>query len=322
MPERDVLTFGETMLRLSPPGRLRLAQAASFDVWVAGSESNVAAALCAMGLSATWVSRLPDNPPGRKIEAALRAVGIDVSHVVWTPADERVGLFYAEPAAEPRSGSVVYDRAHSAASSLSPADLPDALFDTHRHLHVSGITPALSPTCAAAVADAIARAKARGRTVSLDINYRAKLWPPDAAAGALAPLLGQVDVLFCARDDAARLFGLTGDDACRASGLRARFGVPVSVLTAGASGAVGCDSEGCRAVSAVPVEATVERIGSGDAFAGGFLAEYLSGASLEAALRMSAAAGALKRTILGDMLVATRAEVEAVLAREPRTAWR
>jgi len=322
MPERDVLTFGETMLRLSPPGRLRLAQAASFDVWVAGSESNVAAALCAMGLSATWVSRLPDNPPGRKIEAALRAVGIDVSHVVWTPADERVGLFYAEPAAEPRSGSVVYDRAHSAASSLSPADLPDALFDTHRHLHVSGITPALSPTCAAAVADAIARAKARGRTVSLDINYRAKLWPPDAAAGALAPLLGQVDVLFCARDDAARLFGLTGDDACRASGLRARFGVPVSVLTAGASGAVGCDSEGCRAVSAVPVEATVERIGSGDAFAGGFLAEYLSGASLEAALRMGAAAGALKRTILGDMLVATRAEVEAVLAREPRTAWR
>jgi len=233
-----------------------------------------------------------------------------------------VGLFYAEPAAKPRSGSVVYDRAHSAASSLSPADLPDALFDTHRHLHVSGITPALSPTCAAAVADAIARAKARGRTVSLDINYRAKLWPPDAAAGALAPLLGQVDVLFCARDDAARLFGLTGDDACRASGLRARFGVPVAVLTAGASGAVGCDSEGCRAVSAVPVEATVERIGSGDAFAGGFLAEYLSGASLEAALRMSAAAGALKRTILGDMLVATRAEVEAVLAREPRTAWR
>ena len=319
---RDVLTFGETMLRLSPPGRLRLAQAASLDVWVAGSESNVAAALCTLGLSVTWVSRLPDSPPGHKVADALHALGVNVSHVVWTPPAERVGLLYAEAAAEPRAGAVFYDRAHSAASFLSPDDLPDALFDTHRHLHISGITPALSVTCAAAVTDAIGRAKARGRTVSLDINYRAKLWPPDAAAAALVPLIPQVAVLFCSRDDAARLFGLAGDDAARASGLRARFGVPVAVLTAGADGAVACDADGCQAVSAVPVETTIERFGSGDAFAACFLAEYLTGASLEAALRMGVAAAALKRTILGDMLVATRAEVEAVLAREGRAAWR
>jgi len=322
MPERDVLTFGETMLRLSPPGRLRLSQATSFDVWVAGSESNVAAALCTLGLSVSWVSRLPDNPPGHKIADTLRGLGVDVSHVIWTPPGERVGLFYAEPATEPRAGAVVYDRAHSAASSLSPADLPDALFDTYRHLHVSGITPALSASCAAAVTDAVARAKARGRTVSLDVNYRAKLWSPEAAAAALAPLIPQVDVLFCAQGDAARLFGLSGDDVARASGLRARFGVPIAVLTAGADGAVGCDADGCRAVPTVPVEATVERIGSGDAFAGGFLAEYLRGASLEEALRLGAAAGALKRTIQGDMLVATRTEVEAVLAQEQRDGWR
>ena len=321
-PERDVLTFGETMLRLSPPGRLRLAQATSLDVWVAGCESNVAAALRVLGQSVSWVSRLPDNPPGRKIADALCALGIDVSHVVWTPPSDRVGLFYAEAGTEPRVGAVVYDRAHSAASSLSPADLPDALFDAHKHLHVSGITPALSASCAAAVTNAVARAKARGRTVSLDINYRAKLWSPEAAAVALAPLIPSVDLLFCARDDAARLFGLSGDDAARTSGLRARFGVPIAVLTAGADGAVGCDADGCRAVPAVPVEATVERLGSGDAFAGGFLAEYLRGASLEDALKMGTAAGALKRTILGDMLVATRADVEAVLAREGRTTWR
>jgi len=322
MPERDVLTFGETMLRLSPPGRLRLSQAMSFDVWVAGSESNVAAALCTLGLSVSWVSRLPDNPPGHKIADTLRGLGVDVSHVIWMPPGERVGLFYAEPAAEPRAGTVVYDRARSAASFLSPADLPDSLFDTHRHLHVSGITPALSASCAAAVTDAVARAKARGRTVSLDVNYRAKLWSPEAAAAALAPLIPQVDVLFCAQGDAERLFGLFGDDAARASSLRVRFGVPVAVLTAGADGAVGCDVDSCRAVPAVPVEATVERIGSGDAFAGGVLAEYLRGASLEDALRMGAAAGALKRTILGDMLIATRLEVEALLAREGRAAWR
>ncbi len=317
-PDRDVLTFGETMLRLSPPGRLRLAQAASLDVWVAGCESNVAAALCALGLSATWVSRLPDNPPARKVEAALRATGVDVSHVVWTPANERVGLFYAEAAAEPRAGTVVYDRAHSAASALTPADLPDALFDCHRHLHVSGITSALSASCAAAVADAAARAKARGRTVSLDVNYRAKLWSPQDAAAALSLLMASVDVLFCAQADAALLFGLSGD----ASSLRDHFGVPVAVLTAGADGATACDAGGCLAVPAVPVAETVERIGSGDAFAAGFLAEYLRGASLEDALKMGAAAGALKRTILGDMLVATRADIEAVRAREGRAAWR
>lgn len=317
-PARDVLTFGETMLRLSPPGRQRLAQAASLDVWVAGCESNVAAALCALGLSATWVSRLPDNPPGHRIEAALRAAGIDVSHVVWTPPSGRVGLFYAEAAAEPRAGMVVYDRAHSAASFLSPADLPDALFDTHRHLHVSGITPALSGSCAAAVADAIARAKARGRTVSLDTNYRAKLWSPEEAAAALAPLMASADILFCASGDAALLFGLSGD----ASSLRDHFGVPVAVLTAGATGATVAHAGGYLSAPAVPVAETVERIGSGDAFAAGFLAEYLRGASLEDALRMGTAAGALKRTILGDMLVATRADIEAVLAREGRAAWR
>ena len=104
-------------------------------------------------------------------------------------------------------------------------------------------------------------------------------------------------------------------------GLRARFGVPVVALTTGRDGAVGCDAAGCRAVPAIPVEATVERLGSGDAFAAGFLAEYLAGASLERALRLGVAAAALKRTIPGDMLIATRAEVEAVRTQE-EGAWR
>ncbi len=322
MNERDVLTFGETMLRLSPPGQLRLAQAAAFDVWIAGSESNVSVALRALGRTVTWTSRLPDNGLGRKIETALRARDVDVSQIVWTPGTERVGLFYAEPAAAPRPASVIYDRAGSAASFLTPADLPDALFDTHRHLHVSGITPALSASCAETVADAVRRAKTRGRTVSLDVNYRARLWSPDTAAAALAPLIRQVDVLICSRDDAHRLFGLSGDDADRASGLRAQFGVPVAVLTAGRDGAVGCDAGGVCAMPAIPVEVSVERLGSGDAFAAGFLSEYLAGSRLKQALRLGVATAALKRTIPGDLLLAARAEVDAVLAQEGGAAWR
>ena len=316
-----MLTFGETMLRLTPPGRQRLTQAPAFDVWVAGSESNVAAALCVLGTSVTWVSRLPENAVGRKIADTLRAAGVDVSHIVWTPPDERQGIFYAEPAAEPRAATVIYDRADSAACRLSPADLPDALLAAHRHLHVTGITPALSASCAETVTDAIGRAKARGMTVSLDVNYRARLWPPETAATALEPLIGRADVLFCARDDAARLFGLTGDGAARAAGLRQRFGTPTVAVTLGNDGAAGCDGGGCLTVPAVPVETTVERFGSGDAFAAGFLAEYLAGRPLAQALRLGAAAGALKRTVPGDLLLATRAEVEAVLAQEGG-AWR
>ena len=319
--QKDVLTFGETMLRLSAPGRQRLDQAAAYDVWAAGSESNVAAALCALGLSATWVSRLPDNALGRRVASDIGARGVDVSRIVWTPPGERVGTFYAEAAAPPRPATVVYDRANSAATFLSPADLPDALLDAHRHLHVSGITPALSASCAEAVTDTVRRAKVRGRSVSLDVNYRAKLWPPEAAASALAPLLPQVDILFCGRGDAARLFGLAGSDEDRAAGLRTQFGVPIVALTTGRDGAVGCDSGGCRAVPSLPVEVTVDRFGSGDAFAAGFLAEYLSGAPLDRALQFGVATAALKRTIPGDMVIATRAEVEALMTPETG-AWR
>ena len=321
---RDVLTFGETMLRLSPPGGQRLAQAATLEAWAAGSESNVAAALAALGLAATWVSRLPGHALGHRIADALRARGVDVSHVVWTPPDERLGVFYAEAAAAPRAGAVLYDRAGSAAASLCPADVPDALLDAHRHLHVSGITPALSPSCAETVEDAIRRARARGRTVSLDVNYRARLWPPARAADVLAPLLGAADVLICARGDAARLFRLSGDDLEDAArGLRDRFGVPVAAVTAGADGAAGCDGAGAVSAPAVPVASTVERLGSGDAFAAGLLAGWLGGESLASALALGAAAAALKRTIPGDMLLATRAEVESLRARDDGAAgWR
>lgn len=321
LSRRDVLTFGETMLRFSPPKGQRLTQASTLEVWAAGSESNLAATLRVLGLSVTWAGRLPDNALGQKIAAELRACDID-TRIAWASAEERVGTFYVESGPAPRGTQVIYDRANSAAGALSPADLPDELFDAHRHLHVSGITPALSPDCAETVMEAIRRAKARGSTVSLDVNFRARLWTPEAAAKTLADLLPRVDLAFCSRDDAARVFGLTGSPEERALGLRERFGIPLVTLTAGADGAVGCDQSGCISVPAVPVERTVERLGSGDAFAGGVLAGYLSGASLESSLKLGVAAAALKRTIPGDMLVATRAEVEALAFPNGEAAWR
>jgi 2-dehydro-3-deoxygluconokinase len=326
--KRDVLTFGEAMLRFTPPDHQRLEQMGSLDVWVAGSESNVAAALCVMGLSSTWVGRLPDNPVGHKIAKFLQFRGVDVSQVVWAAPNERVGTFYLEPGSPPRPARVVYDRAHSAAASLSPDDLPDFLFETHRHLHLSGITPGLSVSCAQAAADGIRRARAYGLTVSFDINYRALLWPTDVAREALSPLVSHVDVMFCSRDDAARIFGITGSHEAITAAFHEKFGVPNVVITLGADGSAARDKLGVACVPAIPIPITVDRIGSGDAFAAGFLGGYLTGAPLEQSLRLGGGGGggggaaALKRTIPGDILTATRAEFDAVLAQDPRANWR
>ena len=319
-PPKRVLTFGETLLRLAPPPGLRLTQASALDVWIAGSEANVAAGLRVMGVPATWVGRLPDNAVGHRVVRGLTTHGIDVSHVVWTEARGRVGLLYTEPGAPPRSPTTVYDRAGSAAAGMMPTDIPDSLLLAHQHLHVSGITPALSESCAETVSDMIRRAHAKKLTISLDVNWRTMLWSAEAAHAALSKLLPQVDVVLCSQSDALRVFGLTGTGPEQARALREKYGVPIAALTTGADGAVGCDAEQCLTVPAVPVEKMAERIGSGDAFAAGFLAGYLEG-TLEDALELGVAAAALKRTIPGDMLVGTRAEVEAIRAAEEKP-WR
>ena len=320
----DVLTFGETMLRLSPSGAERLSRARTLESWVAGSESNVAVALVALGRTASWASRLPDNPLGRRIAGELRSLGVDTFSVIWTDPAERVGTFYFEPAAPPREALTLYDRAGSAASRLTPSDVPDALLAAHRHLHVSGITPALSPTCAETVAGTLRRAKTHGLTTSLDVNYRAKLWSPEAASSTVAPLMPQLDVLICAIGDAAQLFGIDAPDAVScARALSERFGAHQVVVTAGGQGASAVVAGGDFAsVAAFPVESSIGRLGSGDAFAAGYLAALLADDCLLERLRLGAAAAALKRTIPGDMLIATHREVDAILATEKESGWR
>ncbi len=317
---KNVLTFGEVLLRLAPPPGLRLSQAGALDVWVAGSEANVAAGLRVLDVPVTWVGRLPDNAVGRRVVRGLTSHDIDVRHVVWADAKDRVGLLYTEPGAPPRPPTVVYDRAGSAAAGLSPSDITEELLASHQHLHVSGITPALSESCARTVSDGVRRAHTHQMTVSLDVNWRSLLWSAETARAALTPLLPQVDVLICSQADAQRVFGLEGTAEEQVKAMRDRYSVPVAVLTAGADGAVACDADRCLAVPAAPLEKTVERIGSGDAFAAGFLAGFLNH-SLEEGLRLGVAAAAFKRTVPGDMLVGTRREIEAIRTAEEKP-WR
>src|SRR5438105_2748951 len=174
----DVITFGEAMVRLSPPNFRRLEQARNLEVFVGGAELNTAVGLARLGRSVAWVSRLTQNPLGRLISNHAREAGVATDPIVWTNED-RVGVYFLEFGAAPRASSVLYDRKDSAIANMRPGmvDWP-ALFAGARWFHVTGITPALSATAAQVTREALQAARAARVQTSIDLNYRAKLWPP------------------------------------------------------------------------------------------------------------------------------------------------
>ena len=166
----DLLTLGETLLRLSPPGQQRLDQARLFEIGVGGSELNVGCLLARLGRRVAWVSRLPAGPLGRIVDGEARRHGVDTRWVRWIE-NARLGLMFYEPGPLPRTSSVIYDRKHSAASELGFEDAPwESLVQASAWLHLSGITPALGPSCRALVLHLAALAAAAGKPVSYDLN--------------------------------------------------------------------------------------------------------------------------------------------------------
>ncbi|HKI98564.1 MAG TPA: sugar kinase [bacterium] len=314
VPRYDVVTWGETMLRLSAPRGEPLEATPALEVAVGGTESNVAIALARLGRPAAWVSRLPANPLGRRIARDIAAHGVDVSHVLWADAAEKAGLYFIEPGAAPRPNLVLYERRDSAVARLQPDALDYAFLASGRVLHLTGITPALSEGCRAAWLRSAREARAAGRRVSLDVNYRAKLWSPAAARETLEAALGHVDVLFSGLCDLTLLFGLPEDAEAAARTFAAAYGVPLVVVTLGDQGALAWegDTERLQRAPVVPTDVQ-ERIGAGDAFAAGFLHGWLE-RDVAHGLHCGNALAALKQTWRGDASWATRAELDALLA--------
>jgi 2-dehydro-3-deoxygluconokinase len=306
----DLATIGESMLRLMAPAGQSLEAASHLDIAVAGAESNVAVALSRLGHATGWVSSLPDNALGRLVANRIREHGVDTSRVRWEDGSARLGIYYWEDAAPPRPGRVIYDRADSAFARTKPDELDWDYVGAARRLHLTGITPALSSSCLETVTRALRVARARRRSVSFDVNYRATLWSAAEAAATLAELVHGVDVLFSSSRDAARLFGAKGAPEEQAAGLARRFDCPLVVVTCGADGAAAWDGRPHR-IRALRAE-EVDPIGRGDAFVAGFL-HGVDLAGTAAALRYAAAAAALKQTFRGDLLWATAAEVDAAL---------
>src|SRR5262249_34519413 len=200
----DVLTFGEAMIRLSPPSFRRLEQATSLDVMVGGAELNTAVGLARLGHGVAWVSRLTNNPLGRLIANRAREAGVSTEHIVWTD-DDRVGVYFLEFGAAPRASSVLYDRKGAAIAGVVPGLIAWArLLAGVRWFHVRGATPALGPGAAAVTGEALAAARAAGVRTSIDLNYRAKLWNPAEAGRWMAEFMQHCDVLITTEEDAER----------------------------------------------------------------------------------------------------------------------
>jgi 2-dehydro-3-deoxygluconokinase len=301
-----LVTFGESMLRLSPPDYQRLERTASLDVHVAGAESNVAVAANRMGLPSVWTSKLPDTALGRRVTNGLGESGIE-TEVVWTN-EGRQGVYYVEPGPAPRGTDVIYDRDDASVRTVTTDELPTDLVRSADAFYTSGITPALSETVRETTADFLAEASDEDTTTVFDVNYRSKLWSPDEARRGVEPLLELLDVFVVAERDADIVFDVTGSAEETARHFAAEHGISTVVVTRGEEGSLAVHDGDAFERPAYETE-TVDAVGSGDAFVGGFLAEYVRGTDVGSCLEFGNATAALKRTVPGDMAFVTRDEV-------------
>jgi 2-dehydro-3-deoxygluconokinase len=328
-----VVTFGELLLRLSPPGFERFFQSPVLSATFGGGEANVAASLAQFGLRSCYVTCLPPHAIGDAGVRALRAEGIDTSYVVR--AGHRVGIYFAETGASQRAGTVIYDRAQSAISEIAPDAVKwDEVMAGAGWFHVTGITPALGAKAAAATVAAIAAARRAGARVSVDLNYRKKLWTESQAQAAMRPLMRDVDVVIANEEDLQAVLGIhvAGADvttgALDVAGYRAaaervtrEFGPSIVAVTLreslsasdnGWSAVLWDSANGTLLQSQRYVVRLVDRIGGGDSFAAGLIYAILAIRPLDAALRFAVAASALKQTIPGDFNRVSVAEVDAL----------
>jgi len=320
----DVVTFGETMIRLSPPDHLRLEQTSSLNLSAGGAELNVAAGVARLGLKSAYVSRLPSNPLGRMIANKGREFGVDVSHILWAEG-ERIGVSFVEYGAEPRPIRVYYDREDSAFANIQPGMVNwKEVFQGARLFHVGGITPALSVSAYETQKEAMIAAREAGCLVSYDVNYRAALWTVAEARKAQLPLMEYVDILITSLPDqpdiTELLSELKGNDpADVARQVAGKFGFKTVLVTMRKSLSAQRASLTSLAFSdgnlytdrRYEVE-TIDPLGGGDACVAGFLTGYIEG-DIQHAVRLGNAFSALQQTAPTDLPWPTRAEVEALI---------
>ncbi|GAB4417543.1 MAG: sugar kinase [Anaerolineae bacterium] len=331
-----VVTFGEIMMRLTPPGMLRLTQATSFDVTFGGGEANVAASLAHYGVPVDFVTRLPANDLGDACLQFLRGHGIGTDKIVR--GGERLGIYFLEMGAVQRGSKVVYDRAYSSIATIEPGMIDwRAVFADADWFHWTGITPAIAAGTAAVCLEAVQTAREMGLTVSCDLNYRKKLWRWGKKAGeVMAELVSLCDVAVGNEEDAAQVFGIHAPDTDVIAGkveadkyrsvceqLNERFPSlkTIAITLRGSLSAshntwsgVLWDSGRFYIGTTYDITHIVDRVGGGDAFVGGLIYGLRTYEDRQRALEFAIAASCLKHSIYGDFNLVTVDEVEKLMA--------
>ena len=326
-----IVTLGEIMLRLSPEGNKRFIQVDSFDAIWGGGEANVAVSCANYGLNACFVSKLPTHEIGQAAVNALRRYGVDTRYIAR--GGDRVGIYYCETGASMRPSKVIYDRAHS---SIAEADASDFDFDEIMKdatwFHWSGITPAISDKAAELTRLACEAAKRHGVTVSVDLNFRKKLWTKEKAQSIMRPLMQYVDVCIGNEEDAELCLGFKPDADVEAGDTGAEgykgifeamarefgFRYVASTLRESFSAthngwkAMIYDGKEFYESKRYDINPIIDRVGGGDSFSGGLIYGLLNKATQGEALEFAVAASALKQTINGDFNLASVEEVEAL----------
>lgn len=326
-----IVTLGEIMLRLSPAGNYRFVQSESFQIYPGGGEANVAVSLANYGHTACFVSKLPSHEIGQIAVNALRRYGVKTEYI--SRGGDRVGLYYAETGASMRPSKVIYDRAHSA---IAEADISDFDFDKIMEdadwFHWSGITPAISDKAAEIVRVACEAAKRHGVTVSVDLNFRKKLWTSEKAISVMRPLMQYVDVCIGNEEDANMCLGYKPDADVEGGktdaegyyeifkGMMKEFGFKYVVSTlresysASHNGWKGLIYDGKTFYESkhYDINPIIDRVGGGDSFSAGLIHGLLSYKDQAKALEFAVAASALKHTIPGDFNLVSTSEVESL----------
>lgn len=329
-----VITMGEIMLRLSTPSHERFIQADNFDVNYGGGEANVAVSLAGFGHDAQFVTAVPDNEIGECALATLRKYQVGTKYVA--KEGERLGIYFLESGSSVRPSKVIYDRAHSSISTVRPEAFDfDQIFEGVDWFHFTGITPAISDSAAELTEAALKKAKEHGVKVSVDLNFRKKLWTSEKAQQVMTRLMKYVDVCIGNEEDANLVLGFKPEGSDVTSGnlklsgyqsifeqMTQKFGFEYCVSSlrvsrsASDNGWSACIYSGktgefyhSREYSITPI---VDRVGCGDSFAAGVICGLLDGKDFKEALEFGVAASALKHTIPGDVNLVTRKEVETL----------
>ena len=333
--KKKVITFGEIMLRLSPPNFKRFVQADSYDVSFGGAEANVAVSLANYGIESYFVTKLPENEIGQAAIDNLRRFGVGTSHIVR--GGKRIGIFYLETGASQRSSKVIYDRENSAISEAKKVEFNwDNIFEDADWFHWTGITPALSLSTREILNEACMVANSKGIKISCDLNYRNKLWSTEEAQEVMRPLMKYVDLCIANEEDAEMSLGLKPSNSNienaqlnedsyfqLAKKLKEEFDFESVAITLRESysasrngwSALLLDDKDCKEVyrSEIYDIQIVDRVGGGDSFGSGLIYGLLNKTNTKDALDFAVAASCLKHSIIGDFNLVTISEVEALV---------